>query len=180
MIQKTFILDTNVYGELLIEEKGLGIIKKIENDKSLFIYGVDIIEKELHDVPSDKKIKGKIFKDIVLMTYRSLIDAELHISPLMDYLAGQYYKKYAELRGSGKYYKLISAKDLKYGEDSLKVDFQIIAIASIKGVDVVVSADIRTMLSKLSAETYSLVNKINGLRTPKLVDYFEFRGRYAK
>ena len=69
---------------------------------------------------------------------------------------------------------------MKYGKKDLKVDFEVIAIASLKGVDVVVSADKRTMLSRLATETYSIVNKINGLRTPKLVDYFAFRKRYLK
>lgn len=94
MIQKTYILDTNVYGELLIEKESLEVIRKIERDKS--------------------------------------------------------------------------------------IDFDIIAVASLKSVDVVVSADKRTMLSQLSTETYDIINKINYLRTPKLVDYFEFRERYKK
>jgi len=178
MIQKTYILDTNVYGEILIEKDSSKIIKKIERDKSLCIYGIDLIEHELHDVPTDKKIKGKIFRDIVLSTYKSLIDAELMFSPIAKYLASQYYKKYVELRKSGKYYKIVEDKELKYDEGDLKVDFEIIAVASLKRVDVVVSADKRTMLSKIATETYSIVNKLNGLRTPELVDYFKFRKRY--
>ena len=88
--------------------------------------------------------------------------------------------KYNELRKSGKYFKIIKDKELKYKEKDLKVDFEIIAVASLKQVDIVVSADKRTMLSKLAAETYDVVNKINGLKTPRLVDYFEFRKRYIK
>ena len=180
MIQKTYILDTNVYGEILIEKESVKIINKIEKDRSLFIYGVDVIEHELYDVPTDKKIKGKIFRELVLLTYKSLIDEEIILPPLADYLASRYYKKYLELRKSRKYYKLTKVKELKYNEDDLKIDFQIIAVASLKGVDIVVSADKRTMLSNVASETYNIVNKINGLRTPKLVDYFEFRKRYLK
>ena len=179
-MQKTYILDTNVYGELLIESESSEIIRRIEKDKSLNIYGVDVIEHELYDVPSDKKIKGRIFKETVLSTYRSLIDEELILSPIAKYLASDYFKKYSELRKSGRYYKIIDGKELKYNERDLKIDFEIIAVASLKGVDIVVSADKRTMLSKLASETYDAVNKINGLKTPKLVDYFEFRKRYIK
>ena len=57
-------------------------------------------------------------------------------------------------------------EQLRYFDD-LKIDFEIIAVASLKGVDVVVSADKRTMLSRLAAETYSIINKINGLNFQK-------------
>lgn len=180
MIQKTYILDTNVYGELLIEKDSMKIIKKIQRDKTLYLYGITVIEHELQDVPTDKKIKGKIFKGFVLSVYKSLIDSEITSSPITNYLASQYYKKYVELRKSGRYYKVVKDKELKYNENDLKIDFEIIAIASLKGVDIVVSADNRTMLSRLATETYKIVNKINGLRTPKLIDYFEFRKRYIK
>ena len=180
MIQKIYILDTNVYVELLIEKGSLDIIRRIERDKSLLIYGVDVIEHELHDVPSDKKIKGKMFRDVLLATYNSLIDDEIPLSPLANYLASKYFGKYTELRKSGKYYKVVKDKELKYSERDLKIDFEVIAVASLKGVDIVVSADKRTMFSKLATETYSIVNKLNGLKTPNLVDYFEFRKRYKE
>ena len=180
MVQKTYILDTNVYGELIVEKEMSEIISKIKKDDSLYIYGVDIIEQELHDVPSDKKIKGDFFRDAVLNLYKSLIKEEIILSPISKYLTSEYIKKYSELKKSGKYFKIINNKELKRKEEDLKVDFEIIAIASLKGVDIVVSADERTMLSGLSTETYDIVNKINGLVTPNLIDYFEFRKRYIK
>src|SRR3989344_314756 len=164
MKQRTYILDTNVYGELLIEKDSEKIIKNIDKDESLYIYGIDIIKKELQDVPSDKKIKGYIFKEFVTSTYNSLIDEELNISPITSYIASQYYRKYKELRKSGKYYKIVKNKELKYTEEDLKNDFQIIAIASLKGIDIVISADQRTMLSSIAKTTYDIVNKINDLR----------------
>ena len=180
MIQKTYILDTNVYGELLVEKKSFEAIRKIQRDKSLYIYGLDVIEHELHDVPSDKKIKGKVFRELVLSTYNSLIDEELILPPLAKYLALKYYEKYLELRKSGKYYKIVKAKEFKYNKSDLKIDFEIIAVASLKNVDIIVSADKRTMLSKLANETYDIINRLNDLKTPNLVDYFEFRKRYIK
>ena len=180
MIQKTLILDTNVYGEIIIEKESSEIIVNMKKDDYIYIYGVDIIEHELHDVPSDMKIKGDIFRDAVLNLYKSLIKEEIHLPPLANYLASEYFKKYNELRKSGKYFKIIKDKELKYKEQDLKVDSEIIAVASLKQVDIVVCADKRTMLSKLAAETYDVVNKINGLKTPRLVDYFEFRKRYIK
>ncbi|MBI2105317.1 hypothetical protein HYT56_00595 [Candidatus Woesearchaeota archaeon] len=179
MKQETYILDTNVYGELLIEENSEKVIENIEKDKSLYIYGIDVIEKELQDVPSDKKIKGKIFRQTVLSTYKSLIDEEITVSPIAKYLASQYYKNYIKIRKIRKYAS-IKEKETNYTEEDLKSDFQIIAIASLKNVDIVVSADKRTMLSDISKKTYDTINKINNLRTPKLIDYFNFIERYTK
>ena len=178
MPNKTCILDTNVYGEILVERESVRIVERMKNDKSLFVYGLDVIEQELSDVPSDKKIKGDIFRELALLTYKSLTDEELVLSPLAKYLASEYFKKYAALRKSGKFYRLTKSKEFKYAEADLKVDFEIIATASLQEVEVVVSADKRTMLSAIARETYALVNKVNRLTTPKLEDYFVFRKRY--
>ena len=178
MIQKTLILDTNVYGELLIESKSQEIIKKIEDDNKIYLYGIDIIEKELEESPIDVKYKGKILQEAILSIYNVLIDEELKLFPVAVYLAAEYYKKFDQLRKSGKYYNLISSKVKKYTEQDLKVDFQIIAVASIKGVDIVVSTDKRTILSGISEDTYDIVNKENGLKTPNLVKYSDFKKRY--
>ena len=179
-MHKTVIMDTNVYGELLIEEKSEEIISRIDKDDSLYIYGVDIISKELQDVPSDKKIKGQVFKEVVTSTYKSLIDEELKTSPVARYIASQYYKKYNELRKSRKHQKSVREKELKYTEEDLKNDFLIIAIASLKNVDIIISADQRTMLSSIAKATYEIVNKGDDLRTPNFIDYFEFKKRYAR
>ena len=166
-MHKTVIMDTNVYGELLIEEKSEEIISRIDKDDSLYIYGVDIISKELQDVPSDKKIKGQVFKEVVT-------------SLVARYIASQYYKKYNELRKSRKHQKSVREKELKYTEEDLKNDFLIIAIASLKNVDIIISADQRTMLSSIAKATYEIVNKGDDLRTPNFIDYFEFKKRYAR
>ena len=107
-----------------------------------------------------------------------LIDKNLKLFPLSEHLASEYYKKFNELRKSGRYYKSLKSKIKKYTKEDLKVDFQIIAIASIKNLDIVVSTDKRTMLSEIAEETYNKINKINSLRTPKLVKYSEFIVRY--
>jgi len=179
-MQKTYIIDTNVYGELLIEQEGIEIIVGIKEDKTVYVYGVDVIEKELEESPIGIKFKGKLLRKAVLTIYNTIIDEELKLFPIAKYVSSKYYEKFDELRKSGKHYKLISSKVKKYNEDDLKIDFQIIAMASLKGIDIVVSKDKRTMLSKLAEETYKIINSINGLRTPKLVKYSDFRERYIK
>ncbi len=180
MMQKTYILDTNVYGEILVEPNREQIVKKLKTAKYFFIYGVDVIEKEIDNSPKDIKYKGQFFRTALLSLFEVIVKEIIKVTPITEYLANQYFKKYKELETSGRFYKLIKDKRKKYSETDLKIDFEIIAAASLKGVDIVVSADKRTMLSKLAAETYDIVNAINGLRTPKLIDYFEFRKRYLK
>ena len=123
MIQQTYILDTNVYGELLIEDNREELVQKIETNKN------------------------------------NLINA----SPIAKYLAEDYLKKLK-----------------KYSEKNLRIDFLIIAVASLNSVDIVVSSDKRTMLSDLSKKVYGEINRINSLRTPKLLEYKKFKEVYLK
>lgn len=180
MIQNTYILDTNVYGELLIETNSAEIIKDLKEDKTTYVYGIDIIKGELEEAPVGIKFKGSLLRESVLTIYNTLVDEELRLFPVAEYLASKYFKKFDELRKSGKYYRLIDSKTKGYSEDDLRVDFQIIAVASLRGVDIVVSTDKRTILSKLSEDTYNKVNKLNGLKSPELVKYSDFRKRYIK
>ncbi|MEK6948855.1 MAG: hypothetical protein AABX34_01445 [Nanoarchaeota archaeon] len=179
-MMNTYIFDTNVYGEILVEQNREEIVHKLKTAKSFFIYGVDVIEKEIDNSPKDIKYKGQFFRTALLSLFEVIVDEIIKVTPITEYLANQYFKKFKELEASGKFYKLIKDKRKKYSETDLKIDFEIIAVASLKEVDIVVSADKRTMLSNLAAETYNIINKINGLRTPKLVDYFEFRRRHLK
>lgn len=173
MIQKTYILDTNVYGEILVEPNREEIIQKIETTKTFFIYGIDVIEKELSETPAHVTYRGETTRKALLTIFKSLSDEIIDVSPIAKYLAESYLKKYNELAKKHKISK-------KYDEKSLIVDFQIIATASLNSVDIVVSSDKRTMLSDLSLKVYSQINRLNGLRTPELLDYKKFKEAYLK
>ncbi|MBU2639613.1 MAG: hypothetical protein KKG75_02795 [Nanoarchaeota archaeon] len=177
--KRTFILDTNVYGELLIEKNSEKIIENIRKDNKIYVYGLDIIERELEDTPIEVKYKNRILKKLVINIYELIIKEELKLIPLAKHLASEYYKKFDELRKSGKYYKILESKIKKYTEEDLIIDFQIIAIASLKNIDIVVSTDKRTILSEIAENTYNNINKLNDLRTPELVKYSEFKKRYS-
>ncbi len=109
-MRKTYSLDTNVYGELLIEENGPELVQSIKEDKAVFVYGVDIIENELKASPADIKFKGGLLRAAVLAIYNSIIDEELELFPLAKHLASKYFEKFDELRKSGRYYMLIDSK----------------------------------------------------------------------
>ncbi len=173
MIQHTYILDTNVYGELLIEPNSDELVKKIRRNKSYFIYGVDIIEQELSETPLHIKYKGDVTQKLLIELFELLSDEIITVTSLAGHLAEDYFRRYKELSKSGKY-PIIKEK---YDEKNLKIDFQIIAIASIRSVDIVVSSDKRTMLSQLARDVYDHINKMNGLRTPELLEYEKFKER---
>lgn len=173
MIQKTYILDTNVYGELLIEANREELVQKIETNKTFFIYGVDVIEKELSETPIHIRYRGETTKEVLLTLFKSLVDEIINVSPIAKYLAEDYFKKYKELAKKDKVSK-------KYDEENLRIDFLIIAVASLNSVDIVVSSDKRTMLSDLAKKVYSQINRINDLRTPELIEYKRFKEEYLK
>ena len=96
MIQHTYILDTNVYGELLIEPNTDELVRKIRRNKSFFIYGVDVIELELSETPLHMKYKGKTTRKLLIELFESLSDEIITVNPLAKYLAEGYLKKHKE------------------------------------------------------------------------------------
>ncbi len=170
MIARTFVMDTSFYGNLLLEPDKELLINKIKSTKALFIIGIDVIEKELYETPSHVKYRGETTQKVLLTLFDFLVDEVVKLPPIAAYLAEEYFQAY---RKQAKNKKL-----LKYGEENLKTDFRIIALASLRAVDVVVSADKRTMLSDSAKKAYDEVNAKNSLRTPELVDYDAFKQTY--
>ena len=170
MIARTFVMDTSFYGNLLLEPDKELLISKMKSTKTIFIIGIDVIEKELFETPAHVRYRGEATRKVLLTLFDFLVDEVVKLPPIAAYLAEEYFQAY---RKHAKNKKL-----LKYGEENLKTDFQIIALASLRSVDVVVSADKRTMLSELAKKVYGSVNAKNGLRTPELVDYTTFKETY--
>ena len=86
------------------------IINRVKEDKTTYVYGINIIEKELKEVPINIKFKGNMLREAVLTIYNSIIDEELKLFPIAKYLASDYFHKFDELRKSGKYQRLINPK----------------------------------------------------------------------
>ncbi len=175
-MQNKIILDTNVYGEILVEENREELVKKIKEDKSSVIYGVDIIEEELSETPSEIKYKGKELKKLLIDLFETISKEIINITPLAKYLAEDYFRRYKKLSKTKKY----NINKEKYSEKNLKIDFEILAIASLNSIDIVVSSDIRTMLSQISKDICKYINNQNKLRTPRLLDYKSFKENLAK
>jgi hypothetical protein len=81
-------------------------------------------------------------------------------------LAKKYYDHYRKLGGI-------------YGWDtSIRVDFMIVACASFHGLDIVYSADNRTMMGKHALKAYYHINLKESLRTPGFLKYEDLLNKY--
>ena len=144
------LFDTNVYG-ILAEEASPALLGKMETSENVIIYGFSLVRKELRDTPKNLVQKGRKFRNILLNYYDNLTaDHDLQLTKLVQVLAEEYLKNY-----SG-----------GISKNKLRGDFTIVACASFNHLDILVSEDNHSMLSKKAIDAYNKVNAENGLRTP--------------
>lgn len=162
---KRSLFDTSVYGELILDTKSLTKIEKLIYNKSILVYGNKIIRNELRKLSAESRL-GKFSKRILLLNLYDKLSSEheIIIGDLIIILAKKYYEEYKRLGGTDSY-------------NIIENDFLIIASASIKELDIVVSHDTKTMLSRLSMNAYKKVNLENGLRNPNFIPYEEYKRR---
>ncbi len=153
------IFDTNIYGHLLNEIDAVLLEEKIIADKEFVIYGYIVIRKELRDVPTGNKLSRKT-RILLLGLYDRITEGKLFQDSIaIQHLAKKYYDSFRENGGI-------------YGWDtSIRVDFMIVACASLQGLDIVYSADKKTLLSKIAKKAYQHINLKENLRTPNLLAY---------
>lgn len=159
------ILDTNVFEKIIeYEERGL-LKKKIKRRRDrIIIYGIrNVIRKELREVPSRVKVRKAQLRLALLSVYDDLIgEHELNIVPVARFLAKSYFEEYRRNRGS-------------QGWKKMENDFLIVACATINHLDIVVSEDEATMLSKPALRAYEIVNRENNYEVPEFLSYEKFR-----
>ena len=158
---KRVILDTSIYGRI-IENNEVDLFKNLIKNK-VIVYGNQLIRKELRDTPKKIKIlekeKLRNLRIYLLTLYDEIVkNHSFEITKEMLDLAENYYAVYREL-GGGK------------GKESILHDFIIIACASIKKMDIVVSDDEKTMLSRNAIRAYKLVNNIQKESIPNFINY---------
>ena len=160
---KRLLLDTNIYGEMIVDEN-LDKIKEGLKQGSLIIFGSKIIRKELRATPKKIKVSGSNLR-IDLLSLYDLITAErtLDVEKETENLADDYYLAYRTFGGA-------------QGKEEMATDFLIVASATLKEMDIVVSNDESTMKSKDAFSAYQLVNSIKKLRNPNFIDYNQFKG----
>jgi len=161
---KRLLLDTNIYGEMVVDKNLSLILKCYKEKKNLIIYGFSVVRKELRDTPKTKLFFGKNLRVALLSLYDQCVkEHSLDIDENRLYLiAKEYYQKYRTLGGAKSF-------------DILEKDYLVVACASHKDMDIVVSNDDSSMLSELSLKAYAIVNQSLKLRTPDFLDYDHFK-----
>lgn len=161
---KRVLLDTSVYG-LLAKDKAFiqRVAKFIPSE--IVVYGISVIRQELRDTPRTIVLEGQNLRMTLLQLYDSFVKKENHdlkINKFVIDLAEEYFTEYKRTKGP-------------FSQQELRSDFLIIASATLYQLDVVVSGDVRTMLSEKALQSYKRVNKTLGFRDPEFIRYEQFK-----
>jgi hypothetical protein len=162
---QNLLLDTNIYGEMLVDLELDKVKERISKNKSLLVlFGLIIIRKELRATSKKVKVEGSNLRIDLLNLYDSITGRRtLEITEEMESLASNYFHAYQKFGGAK-------------GHSEMFNDLLIVAGASIKNMDIVVSNDDASMKSEHAISAYELVNSISKLRIPKFISYEEFKG----
>jgi len=160
------IFDTNVYGFLIKEPDAFDIERRIANDKNFIVYGFQPIRKEIRDIPKATKLSTRS-RHLILGLYDRITSGRFLCNSIaITSLAKKYCDYYRHLGGI-------------YGWDtSIRVDFMIAACATFYGLDIVYSADSKTLRCKNALKAYKHINLRENLRTPDFLKYEELLGKY--
>jgi len=165
---KKILLDTNIYGKIVVDAEKKLIHAKIhsaQDSLSFLIYGFVIIRKELRAVK--RVVEGMNLRSDLLKVYDDLVKKTYPLENEMERLAEEYFNTYLNLGGTTP-------------KDKLFNDLLIIACASIKNLNVVVSEDRRTMLGEVAVRAYQQINNNNNYPQPEFLSYEEFKNELKK
>ena len=162
---KRVILDTNICG-FILKEIDKEVLNNLSEKKQIVIYGNDVIRRELRDLPRKEvtRVADKIknLRITLLSLYDFLVKETYSVNDAARNLADKYFVSYVSLGG-------------KVGREKIMDEFLIVACATIKSLDIVVSGDNKTMLSGASLKSYSIVNGLAKKRTPQFIGFDEFK-----
>ena len=159
-IKERFLLDTNIYGELLLDKDFELLMEKMMNQ--CVVHGFKVIRNELRAVPTKIKVENKNLRIGLLHIYDELIKQSYTSTKEIVNLAEDYYVLYRKLGGSK-------------GSEEMRNDLLIVACASVNQVDIVVSEDCKSMLSENAIKAYEFVNLIRKKRTPNFIGYLKLK-----
>lgn len=152
------LIDTNVYDFLATVNPEF--VLKIIASKHIKVYGCRVIRNELRNTPVYKMTGSKKLRVQMLNTYDLLAGKhDLPVSDLATFLASEYLNSFTG----------------NLSREKLLNDFLIVAVASLKGLDIICTGDEKTMASNNAKEAYKKVNQKNALRTPKFIQLEELK-----
>mgnify|MGYP001608720847 CR=1 FL=1 len=153
------IFDTNIYGRLVKEADVALLIERITAESEFLVYGFDLVRREIRNIPTSTHSARK--SRILLLNIYDRITRKHQCfrDSKIEELAKKYHACYKQLGGT-------------YAWDTnIHIDFEIVACASIHGMDIVYSDDQKTLASKKSVQAYNEVNHRENFRSPTLFDY---------
>lgn len=157
------ILDTNIYGLIVIDEDRNKVRHSIEKEKMAIVYGFQLIRKELRDTPKNIRVGGTSLRSALLGLYDELTkNHTLRFINEAEKLADAYFNVYKEIGGYASKAEIIK-------------DLSIVACAALNSLDIVVSNDNKTMLSEIAIKSYKIVNQLKKIRIPRFLSYEEFK-----
>lgn len=161
---KRLLLDTNIYGEMVVDRDLFKLKEAHKQKKELVIYGLRLIRNELRATSKNKDHLGRNLRVALLSLYDEFVaEHELRVEEEeLIKIARKYYEIYWELGGH-------KAKEI------LLNDYLIVACAAMKKMDIVVSNDEASMLSELSLKAYQIVNELLELKNPQFINYKELK-----
>ena len=162
---KRLMLDTNIYGHIVVDDDRDDVHKTIHANENISIYGFEIVRKELR--ATKRNVLGINLRMDLLRVYDELVKRSYEVDKAVKTLANEYYESYLEIGGTHPKGKLFN-------------DLLIIACASIKDLDIVVSNDVRTMINEFAITAYKKVNKTKGINLPGFINYEEFKNVIRK
>ncbi len=166
------LFDSNVYTALLVS--GLKELHRevlrLKSLGKLRIYGLRTIREELKAAP--KKLPGYDGNYVIdlLRLYDGIVGKSYEVDERADKLARAYFVAYQGCGGG-------------IGGEKFANDLLIVACASLKHVDVVVSEDKSSLLNAYARRAYDVVNGATGLATSRLMSLKDFNceiGRLAR
>ena len=125
------------------------------------VCGSAVVRQELRNIPKKDLIGNEKTRNLCLNLYDALVEDKRNyaVTNLVEVAAKAYFENYVG----------------KYSWEELEKDFLIVATASVHKVNIVVSNDEKTMISKDCINAYNSANKMLQFETPKFMKLGEFR-----
>lgn len=165
MLQR-FLPDTNFYGLIVADSLRTEIHRKI-HEHAVLLFGFDVIRKELRNTPRTIIFHNKNLRIDLLSIYDDLVRKTYNTGQNIQELAENYFTAYKGFGGN-------------VGKDNIMNDFLIVACATLKQMEVLISDDKHSLLAEDARKAYTLVNSIRKLKTPCFINYQKFKDMLMK
>ncbi|MFH1669749.1 MAG: hypothetical protein ABIA62_07520 [Candidatus Woesearchaeota archaeon] len=166
---KRVIFDTNVYGRLILEDDVIRVSRTILDNPGFIVYGFRPIRKELRNTPKQSFQGSFKTRNLLLNLYDELTKGRVFMESVqIEDLARNIYNQYRRFGGIR-----------GWRNTNISVDFTIVACAILNRLDVMISDDMSTMLSRPALRAYREVAEDLGLSLPVFWKYSDLKKKYG-